>query len=170
MGQIQRGSRSGAMEIIHVNLNEYQLKICKEFWCCITSVETLLLKAFDHEVYPACPDVCVSSLASSREQRAGPRSRTLQILRVCRVLSVWPSSPLQPSRYQQEGPASLRHLRGRRSTLRGPHPQFPPIATPATVILPKSICEPSPRGCFACGSTSSVVGSAARLVGVVTLS
>ena len=36
-------------------LNEHiQLKVSKELWCCITSVETLLFKAFCHEVYPAC--------------------------------------------------------------------------------------------------------------------
>ena len=45
---------------------------------------------------PASPDPSASSLASSREQRAHvPRSRTIQILRVGRVLSVWPSSPPQ---------------------------------------------------------------------------
>ena len=42
------------------------------------------------------PDPSVSALASSREQRASPRSRgTLQTLRVGRVLSAWPSSLLQ---------------------------------------------------------------------------
>ena len=36
-------------------LNEHiQLKVSKELWCCITSVETLLFKAFCHEVFPAC--------------------------------------------------------------------------------------------------------------------
>ena len=41
------------------------------------------------------PDPSVSALASSREQRASPRSGTLQTLRVGRVLSAWPSSLLQ---------------------------------------------------------------------------
>ena len=44
-----------AMEITHIYLNEnIQLIICKELWSCTTSVETLLFKAFCHEVYPAC--------------------------------------------------------------------------------------------------------------------
>ena len=53
-----------------------------------------------------------------------------------------------------------------RRTLHGPHLQIPDIATPASFTLRTSICELSPRGCFACGGTSSVVGSAAHLVGV----
>ena len=42
------------------------------------------------------------------------------------------------------------------------------IVTPATIILRTSICEPSPPGCSACGGTSSVAGSAARLAGSTT--
>ena len=56
LDQVLRGSRSNAMEIIHVYPDENnQLHICRELWRCITSVETLLFNAFCHEIYPACP-------------------------------------------------------------------------------------------------------------------
>ena len=75
---------------------------------------------------------------------AYPLSRTLQILRVGRVLSAWPSSPPQSAYCQQEGPAVLQRLRDRRSTLQG----GPEIATPATVMLRTSICAPSRMFCL----------------------
>ena len=90
------------------------------------------------------PDPNVSSLASYPEPCASSLSRTLRILRV---------------EFLQLG---LRRLLGLRIVVssvfvavlrRAPHFQF-------------QILRPSPRACFACGGTSSVVGPAARLVGV----
>ena len=48
----------------------------------------------------------------------------------------------------------------------GSSSSVPDIVTPSIFIHRTSICELSPRGCFACGGTASAVGSAARLVGV----
>ena len=48
---------SGRHFVVHVDvcLHEYiQLIFSTELLCCITSVETLLLKAFCHAIYPAC--------------------------------------------------------------------------------------------------------------------
>ena len=109
---------------------------------------------------PAC---CHSLLAC-------PQSRSLQILRVVQVPSAWPSSPPQSPNCQQEGSSNSPASSWLSKYPAGSSSSVPNIVTPATVILRTSIREPSHRGCFACGGTSSIVGSAARLVGVVDLS
>ena len=64
------------------------------------------------------------SLASSRKHLASTRYRTLQTLRVGQALPAWPPSPLPFPRCQPEGLATLLRLRYRRSTPHGPHPRF----------------------------------------------
>ena len=49
LDQVQRMPRSSALEILHVYLNEnIQPTICKELWCCVTPVETLLFSKLCH--------------------------------------------------------------------------------------------------------------------------
>ena len=52
LDQIQRRSRSEAMEIVHVYLNGL-IQLVRTKLRCVASVETLLFKTFCH-VYPAC--------------------------------------------------------------------------------------------------------------------
>ena len=55
-------------------LNEYiQLVICRDMWCCVTPVKTLLFKGFCHEVYPAC-----SSASPTIQQSPKHRGRIPQ--------------------------------------------------------------------------------------------
>ena len=103
-------------------------------------------------------DANVSSLASPREQLAGLQSHTLS------TSFSLASTAFYVSALSTQGPAILLHHRDRRSTPQAS--SLPDTVTPATVIFRTSICESSPRGCFACGRTSSVIGSAARLVSV----
>ena len=67
-------SRSGAAEILRVCQNEHiQLVVCKELWCCVATVETLLFKAFCHEVYPACSSAAPTTQLSSQSPKDGGR-------------------------------------------------------------------------------------------------
>ena len=113
------------------------------------------------------PVLSVVQMPMCRHSLLPESSLQIYSLILCRLLSVWPPSPFTSPHCQQQGPAFHLHLRDRRGTPQAS--SLPDTVTPATVIFRTSICESSPRECFACGGTSSVIGSAARLVSVEDL-
>ena len=106
-------------------------------------------------IRPFCgPDPSVSSLASSREPRADPRSRThtklCESVELCQhSLRPFLSLRIVNKTAQQVSnvfvTVEVLFLRSSSSS--------PDAATPAIVMLRTSICEPSPSGCFACACT-----------------